>query len=574
MADLNALIAQGYQFQAPPDPFAQYGKMQQLENSATQNRLAQQQMTENVQLAPLRMREAQAKLNTADLTYEQLKGAQDFVAGVMAKTKENGSNVNDPMDAAKQMLMHPNPTVQGMGKHLAEAYQLIQGIEQQQRFTQGESSPNSFGVPARPAPGATPMPSGASAPVPLAPAAPGEANTPVLTGNALAPVAPPVNALAAQPITAEKLAADIDKGDRLYGSAPGWKNQRERMMKQYDQLLKPPTLHVVEGSLVGPDGKPIYEGENIPKKRLEFDKQKFDYEKANPGYEVKEVPQANGTIKLVGVNKRTNEAVPITMSGKELVSPNLAAQRLLFDQSKFNWEKANPGKTIKEVPQADGTTQFFAIDNRTGSATPVMMGGAAGATPAGGGRGSVGVTNNQGAAGTPLVGFKDKALTESQGNATAFGMRMQDSNAVLKDLENKGFTNTGTIGGTAGAVVGLVPLIGDKLTAGVDNIYNVLPQVLGGYSSEQQQVLNGRINFITAVLRKESGASIQPSEFATMEKLYFPRPGDDAAGIKQKQKARDLAIKAMKVQAGPGAKAIDEIGAGGTSSASDPLGIR
>jgi hypothetical protein len=140
---------------------------------------------------------------------------------------------------------------------------------------------------------------------------------------------------------------------------------------------------------------------------------------------------------------------------------------------------------------------------------------------------------------------------------------MKDSHAALKDLENKGVTNTGVIGGTVGGVVGLVPLIGDKLTAGVDNIYNVLPQVLGGYSAEQQQVLNGRINFVTALLRKESGAAISPSEFSTAEKLYFPRPGDDASVIKQKQNARELAIKAMKVQAGPGAKAIEELGVGG-----------
>lgn len=43
MADLNALIAQGYQFQPPPDPFAQYGKMQQLQNAGMQNQLAQYQ---------------------------------------------------------------------------------------------------------------------------------------------------------------------------------------------------------------------------------------------------------------------------------------------------------------------------------------------------------------------------------------------------------------------------------------------------------------------------------------------------------------------------------------------------
>jgi hypothetical protein len=44
MADLNALIAQGAQFQAPPDPFAQYGKMQQLQTAGLQNQLVQQQL--------------------------------------------------------------------------------------------------------------------------------------------------------------------------------------------------------------------------------------------------------------------------------------------------------------------------------------------------------------------------------------------------------------------------------------------------------------------------------------------------------------------------------------------------
>jgi len=44
MADLNALIAQGVQFRAPPDPFAQYAQMQQLQQGATQNQLAQYQL--------------------------------------------------------------------------------------------------------------------------------------------------------------------------------------------------------------------------------------------------------------------------------------------------------------------------------------------------------------------------------------------------------------------------------------------------------------------------------------------------------------------------------------------------
>jgi hypothetical protein len=46
MADLNALIAQGYQFQAPPDPFASYAKMQQLNVGENQNALAQYQLAQ------------------------------------------------------------------------------------------------------------------------------------------------------------------------------------------------------------------------------------------------------------------------------------------------------------------------------------------------------------------------------------------------------------------------------------------------------------------------------------------------------------------------------------------------
>jgi hypothetical protein len=46
MADLNALIAQGYQFQPPPDPFANYAKMQQLNVGEQTNQLNRMKMQE------------------------------------------------------------------------------------------------------------------------------------------------------------------------------------------------------------------------------------------------------------------------------------------------------------------------------------------------------------------------------------------------------------------------------------------------------------------------------------------------------------------------------------------------
>jgi hypothetical protein len=248
-----------------------------------------------------------------------------------------------------------------------------------------------------------------------------------------------------------------------------------------------------------------------------------------------------------------------------------ARDRLAFDRQKFDWEKSNPGYTL--VQNGDG--DYFAVNKQNNDMTPLMIASGAGAAaPTGGGQGSRGVPSG-GKVMVPFTG-KGAALNESQGNATAFGMRMKEANSVLTALENEGQTGTGVIGGTASGVVGLVPFVGDKLSAGVENIFNVLPSVLGGYSPEQQQVMNGRINFITAILRKESGAAIGADEFRTAEKLYFPKPGDDASVIKQKQRARELSIKAMKVQAGPGAKQIDQldVGGAGTPSANDPLGLR
>ena len=46
MADLNSMIAQGAQFQAPIDPFVQYGRMQQLQQGQQTNALNQMKMDE------------------------------------------------------------------------------------------------------------------------------------------------------------------------------------------------------------------------------------------------------------------------------------------------------------------------------------------------------------------------------------------------------------------------------------------------------------------------------------------------------------------------------------------------
>ena len=188
--------------------------------------------------------------------------------------------------------------------------------------------------------------------------------------------------------------------------------------------------------------------------------------------------------------------------------------------------------------------------DRNGIATPLMQQ----APPVGGvSVGGVVPSNAPVSGGIPLgrgsaaglvpLGPKPEKLNESQGNATAFGLRMKESNAILERLAKEGVLR--------GANVESTPFVGGA--AG-----KVLPSALGGTSAEQQQVNQAKSNFITAVLRKESGAVISDSEFEREDNKYFPQLNDKPKVIQQKANARRLAIEAMKFQAGPGAKEIDK----------------
>jgi hypothetical protein len=312
-----------------------------------------------------------------------------------------------------------------------------------------------------------------------------------------------------------------------------------------------------------------------------------------------------GTEKFMELNKPTTFAQDTGTGGRVMSRPGLggeatlvpgseftkgmtfadrnAAARLAFDKSKFEFEKANPTMSIQEDPSG-----LLAVNTRTGVATPVVYGpmGIQAAPAAAPGASMMrqppaalpgqrtaaipGMTSVLDQTAMPLVAQggermpgmpvagKEKPMTESQSNATAYGMRMKEANAVLDDLAKKGVLK--------GALVEGVPLVGESLG-------KVLPSVLGGTSAAQQQVNQAKSNFITAVLRKESGAVISDSEFDREDKKYFPQVNDSPAVIKQKENARKLAIKAIEVQAGPGAKSIQQLqpSAGGGVDLSNPL---
>jgi hypothetical protein len=338
-----------------------------------------------------------------------------------------------------------------------------------------------------------------------------------------------------QQYRAEKILSILDAKDKLPMMLP--KTRDRDIGGQIQTIQNNPMLPGYNQPVAGGTvAKTATIGERTAQGQLNLAQQKFAFEQANPGFELKEAEDGS----IVGVNKRTLQAFPVSIGG---VVPAAA-------------------------PAAPGA----------GMPGPRVPAPAAQAIP-----GMTSVLDQPAAAGAPAVGTplrgKGTALTESQGNATAYGMRMKEANAILEPLENAGKTNTGLIKNVVGGVVGITPLIGEKLEDVSGSIFNALPRILGGLSPEQQQVAQARINFITAILRKESGAAIGASEFATAEKNYFPKPGDDAAAIAQKQQARRTAIRAMEVQAGPGARQMG--GAGGIPSgglipnatSNNPLGL-
>lgn len=123
--------------------------------------------------------------------------------------------------------------------------------------------------------------------------------------------------------------------------------------------------------------------------------------------------------------------------------------------------------------------------------------------------------------------------TEVQAKAEIFGNKMELSNKQITD--------------------GVGTSLSGKIASG-------LP--LGNYvqSAEYQKYKQASSNFITALLRQESGAAISKTEFDRYDREYMPQPGDGPDVLANKAEARRVAIEGMKKGAGPGYKSPTESG--------------
>ena len=142
-----------------------------------------------------------------------------------------------------------------------------------------------------------------------------------------------------------------------------------------------------------------------------------------------------------------------------------------------------------------------------------------------------------------VTGVEGKPLNETQGNSVAYGIRMKEANSNIERLASEGTERAA---------------IGAGTQYGIGGIVNALPSALGGANPQQQQFQQAKLNFITAILRKESGAAIGQDEFEREDQKYFRQVGDSDAVAAQKKQARQTAIRAMEIQAGPGAKEIQK----------------
>jgi hypothetical protein len=122
------------------------------------------------------------------------------------------------------------------------------------------------------------------------------------------------------------------------------------------------------------------------------------------------------------------------------------------------------------------------------------------------------------------VANQDMPLNDSQSKAALFGSRMKNADSILGELADSGVTTS-------------IP--GSNAGWGVGSVVGALQ------SGKQQQLDQAKRDFINAVLRRESGASISPGEFDSAEKQYFPSINDSKEVKAQKSNARAIAIRGM-----------------------------
>jgi hypothetical protein len=259
--------------------------------------------------------------------------------------------------------------------------------------------------------------------------------------------------------------------------------------------------------------------------QLKLAKDKFAWEQANPGFELKEAEDGS----IVGVNKRTLQAFPVSIGGAAPAAAPAAGAGMPGARA--------PAPAVQAIP---GMTSV--LDQQAPVAAP--------------------------AAGVPLMG-KGTAMTETQSNAAMFGGAMAQAQNTIKQLETSGTVKNAVVPGLLTGLAQMVPFgVGDGIGNVIQSTFNADPTGLIGPNAAQQKLAQAQLAFATAYLRKTSGAAFGASEISNTIKEFFPLIGEGEKVIAQKTAARERAVEGMKISTTKeGKKYIENYGGGGAPAA-------
>ncbi|WP_231656514.1 hypothetical protein [Pseudomonas californiensis] len=129
-------------------------------------------------------------------------------------------------------------------------------------------------------------------------------------------------------------------------------------------------------------------------------------------------------------------------------------------------------------------------------------------------------------------------LTESQSKDLNYFGRGNSSNDRLEDqssaLTASASGERGALRGLADTAIRSIPFVGDSSLAN------------SMVSKERQQAEQSGREFVSAILRKDSGAAITNQEMETYGKMFLAQPGDSDQVIAQKHESRVTALQGIR----------------------------
>lgn len=227
--------------------------------------------------------------------------------------------------------------------------------------------------------------------------------------------------------------------------------------------------------------------------------------------------------------KRNDPAYRMGLEKSQLEIENLRAPPLTpgdkLAREKFDYERQNTSPELETLYDEKTGQEYKARFNRETGQFERVGGSKApsGTSLSVGPNGEVQFTQGAG-----------KALTEGQSKDAFFTTRMTAATPTLDAYES-------------------------ALMSLSDRAAGAVPFNLGNYAQSQEYQLArdaGR-DFVTAYLRKDSGAALTPAEEKMYGEMLLPQPGDKAATIEAKRTRRAIATEAIK--SGMPVSALDNV---------------